>query len=87
MPQLARGARQALDYLYADLDDILEYVADNPDAVRILVHKCKRRLTEDIEPRLQRAAPSLEKKVADLEERLDRLEQQRFAVESKRHTG
>lgn len=74
MPQLGRGARQVLDYLYADLDDIFDLAKSNPETVRDLVLKCKRRLKEDIEPRLQRAAPQIEQRLAALEERIELLE-------------
>ena len=75
MPQLSRGAREVLDYLYADLDDIFDVAKNNPDIVRDLALKCKRRLKEDIEPRLQRAAPQIEQRLASVEERLSQLEQ------------
>ena len=34
MSQLRRGARQALEYINADLDSIEDYAIDNPQAVR-----------------------------------------------------
>jgi polyhydroxyalkanoate synthesis regulator phasin len=74
MAQLRRGARQALDYLYADLDDAERYAPDNPAAVRKLVRRIKERLQEEIEPMLQRAEqPSLEQRVKALEEKIEEL--------------
>jgi hypothetical protein len=74
MAQLRRGARQALDYLYADLEAIDDYAADNPAAVRKLVRRIKERLQEEVEPMLQRAEePSLERRVKALEEAVERL--------------
>jgi hypothetical protein len=76
---LKRGARQSLNYLQADLDDIIE-LAHNPTAVRKLARRCKERLAEEIEPKLQRAVPTLEARLSDLEERLRRVEEQRVVV-------
>lgn len=74
MAQLRRGARQVLDYLYADLDDADRYAPDNPAAVRKLLRRIKERLQEDIEPMLQRAEqPSLEARVKTLEEKIEQL--------------
>lgn len=69
MAQLRRGARQALDYLYADLDEADELALDNPAAVRKLIRLAKRRLQEDIEPMLQRAEqPNIEQRVKAIED-------------------
>lgn len=76
MAQLGRGARQILEYLYADLDDIFDLAKNDPDTVRDLVLKCKHRIKEEIEPRLQRAAPPIEQRLTTIEERLSQLEQQ-----------
>jgi len=74
MAQLRRGARQALEYLYADLDDIDRYALDNPAAVRKLARRIKERLQEEVEPMLQRAEqPSLEQRVKALEERIEQM--------------
>lgn len=74
MAQLRRGARQALDYLYADLDDIFEYAPDNPAAVRKLVARIRERLKEEVEPMLERAEqPSLDRRVKALEDAVERL--------------
>lgn len=74
MAQLRRGARQALDYLYADLDDIFEYAVDNPTAVRKLVKRIRERLKEEVEPMLERAEqPSLDRRVKALEDAIERL--------------
>jgi flagellar biosynthesis component FlhA len=77
---LRHGARQQLDYLEADLNEILDEIQEmawNPAAIEALVEKCKRRLRDEIEPRLQRAEPTLAQKIAELEIRLERVEQQK----------
>lgn len=74
MAQLRRGARQVLDYLYADLEAIHGYAADNPAAVRRLAQRMRERLQDDVEPMLQRSEqPPLEARVKALEERLDQM--------------
>lgn len=79
MSQLKHGARKTLNYLCADLRDIIEY-AHNPAAVQKLAQRCLERIEEEIEPHLQRAAPALDQRVTDLEERIRRLEEQRIVV-------
>lgn len=69
MAQLRRGARQALDYINADLDEIEDCAIDNPQAVRKLARRIKERLREEIQPMLQR--PSNE---TSIEARLKALE-------------
>lgn len=83
MAQLKRGARQSLEYFYADLDDIIEN-AHNPGAVRALAMKCKARMREEIEPRLQRAAPTVEEQIRELRDRVERLEREKIIVMSQR---
>lgn len=78
MPQLRPGARQALDYLVADLNDIVDLARDNPATVQDLALKCIRRLKEEIEPQLQRAAPAIERRLAALEERMKQIEQRQI---------
>jgi polyhydroxyalkanoate synthesis regulator phasin len=79
MPQLKHGARRSLNYLYADMRDILAH-AHNPGAVQRLAERCIERLEEEIEPRLQREAPALEQRLNELEERVGRLEAQKVVV-------
>ena len=69
MSQLRRGARQALEYINADLDSIEDYAIDNPQAVRKLARRIKERLRDEIEPMLRR--PSNE---TSIEARLKALE-------------
>lgn len=90
MSQLRHGARQALDNLESDLLYIKE-MAYNPHAIEALADKCLRRLREEIEPRLQRAEPTLEQRLnesiaqqleamEELRERLARVEAQKIIV-------
>lgn len=64
--QLKRGARTTLDYLESDLTELIENSHD-PVAVEMLARRIRERIKEEIEPRLQRAAPALEERVAALE--------------------
>lgn len=73
MAQLRRGARQQLDYLYADLAAMSEYAVDNPAAVQKLIRRVCERLESEIEPRLQRAEPTVEERLRTVEEKLERL--------------
>ena len=66
--QLKRGARETLLHLYSDLDYLIAEAHD-PIAVELLARRIKERIRDEIEPRLQRAVPSVE-------DRLDMLEQQ-----------
>lgn len=75
MAQLRRGARQTLDYLIADLNDAYDLVKRNPDAARTLIERSIERIRADVEPMLQRAAPSLEKRVDDIEAQIELLKQ------------
>jgi hypothetical protein len=77
--QLRRGAREQLDHLYCDLDDIERHAHDNPAAVERLVFKVRRRLQREIEPMLERAsaAPPLEDRVKALEDALEELKRER----------
>jgi nitrate/nitrite-specific signal transduction histidine kinase len=68
MAQLGYGMRQLLDQIEAQLDDLIED-RFNPAAVEAHAHKLKRRLHEDIAPRLMRAEPTIEVKLKELEER------------------
>ncbi len=81
MAQLRRGARQALESLYADLDAIDDYAPDNPAAVRKLARRIKERLQEEVEPMLQRAEqPPIEARVKALEEKIEQLLNQKPAA-------
>lgn len=73
MSQHSPGGKQALDYLIADLNDIIE-MAYNPGAVEALALKCIRRVNNDIDPKMRRAEPTLEQRIRELEERLERVE-------------
>lgn len=77
MAQLRRGARQALDYIRADLDQIEDCAIDNPQAVRKLARRIKERLRDEIEPMLQR--PSNE---TAIEARLRALESEIAAIKA-----
>lgn len=95
MSQLRHGARQALDYLSTDLDDLksilreIKKLSRNPGAVEALADKglariddnIKPRLKDEIEPRLQRAEPVTEQRLKDIEERLAKVEALRIIVE------
>lgn len=75
MAQLRRGARQALDYLMADLDSIEDYAIDNPAAVRKLARRCKERLRDELEPMLQRPTneTAIESRLKALEAKVQEL--------------
>lgn len=79
MSQLRRGARQALEYINADLDSIEDYAIDNPQAVRKLARRIKERLRDEIEPMLRR--PSNE---TSIEARLKALEDEVKALKAPR---
>lgn len=79
MSQLRYGARRTLDYLYADLREIVN-LAHNPEAVQKLARRCIERIEDEIEPKLQREAPATEKRIDDLEQRITRLEQEKVIV-------
>lgn len=70
MAQLRRGARQTLDAIYADLNEIIDCATDDPHLVETLARRVIRRIAEDVEPKLQREAPALEQRVAMIEELL-----------------
>jgi hypothetical protein len=67
------GARRALDYMEADLRDMIDH-AHEPGLVEKLARACLRRLSEDFDPLLNRAAPSVEKQIEDILQRLDLIE-------------
>lgn len=67
------GARRALDYMEADLRDILEH-SHEPRLVEKLAQACLRRLTDDFDPLLNRAAPAVDQQIAELARRLEALE-------------
>jgi plasmid stabilization system protein ParE len=67
------GARRALDYMEADLKDIIEHCHE-PGLVEKLARACLRRLSEDFDPLLNRAAPSIERQLEDITDRLEKLE-------------
>lgn len=67
--QLKRGARETLDHLYSDLEYILQNSHD-PIAVEKLARRIRERIQEEIEPRLQRAAPTVEQRIETLEQQV-----------------
>lgn len=67
------GARRALDYMEADLREIIEH-SHEPGLVEKLARACLRRLSEDFDPLLNRAAPSTEARLEDILQRLEVLE-------------
>jgi hypothetical protein len=73
MAQLRWGARQTLDAINADLNDIIDLATDDPHTVRRLAERIIRRIREEIEPKLQREAPALEQRIAALEEQMKEL--------------
>lgn len=73
MAQLRWGARRTLDAIYADLHDILDLATDDPHTVRKLANRIMRRISDEIEPKLQREAPALEQRIATLEEQVREL--------------
>lgn len=67
------GARRALDYMEADLRDIIEH-SHEPGLVERLARACLRRLSEDFDPLLNRAAPAVEQRFEELARRIEQLE-------------
>ena len=67
------GARRALDYMQADLQDIIEH-SHEPGLVERLARACLRRLSEDFDPLLNRAAPATEQRFEELAQRIAVLE-------------
>lgn len=88
MPQLTRGARRALDRIRAELNDIRAFLTVaharakfNPDFSREQMDKAQesikridQRLTDELEPLLERQAPQYEQRLAELEQRITALE-------------
>lgn len=85
--QLARGARQALNRVEDQGEDIREavrlldahrydpvYVHDRVMEIEDAVAKLFRHLREDVEPLLIRRDPGLENRLAEIEERIAALE-------------
>lgn len=67
------GARRALDYMEADLREMLAH-SHEPRLVERLAAACLRRLSEDFDPLLNRAAPSVEQQLREVFQRLEVLE-------------
>lgn len=67
------GARRALDYMEADLREMIEH-SHEPRLVERLAQACLRRLSDDFDPLLNRAAPAIERQIEDLVQRLEILE-------------
>lgn len=65
MAQLRHGAREALDHLESELLYIKD-MAYNPEAVEALVDKCLAIMREKIEPRLQRAEPTIQQQINEM---------------------
>jgi len=73
MAQLRWGARRTLDAIYDDLRDIMELATDDPRTVQQLANRIIRRISDEIEPKLQRETPALEQRVTALEEQIRQL--------------
>jgi len=73
MAQLRWGARRTLDAIYDDLRDIMELATDDPRTVQQLANRIIRRISDEIEPKLQRETPALEQRVTALEEQFRQL--------------
>lgn len=77
--QLKRGARETLDILYSDIETILR-LSHDPLAVEQLARRIRDRIRDDVEPRLQRAAPTIEQRVEALEKRVGELTERKVIV-------
>ncbi len=73
MAQLRWGARRTLDAIYDDLRDIIDLATDDPRTVQQLANRIIRRISDEIEPKLQRETPALEQRVTALEEQIREL--------------
>lgn len=74
--QLRRGADQLLSDLYTDLDSIEDMALDNPQAVRTLARRMRKRMREDLYKMLLRAdgaQPSIEERFEALEQQIAEL--------------
>jgi hypothetical protein len=75
--QLKRGARETLDIIYSDLETILS-LSHDPLAVEQLARRIRDRVRDDVEPRLQRAAPTVEQRLETLERQMAELQERKI---------
>jgi CRP-like cAMP-binding protein len=75
--QLKRGARETLDIIYSDLETILN-LSHDPLAVEQLARRIRDRVRDDVEPRLQRAAPTVEQRLETLERQMAELQERKI---------
>lgn len=92
MPQLAKGGRELLDLLEADLAaatremlDAIELLPTNRGAAQDCCSRAltrlaaaRKRVQEKLPPYLEREAPKLEQRVADLERAVEQLQQRQI---------
>lgn len=87
MTQLARGARNAIQRVEDEYDEIVDacklakehsldprYVRDRLEEILDAVARGKRRLRDEVEPLLIRRDPATEQRLAEIEERLASVE-------------
>lgn len=82
MAQMRPGARQLLDYIYADLDEAFKNTCD-PSVQRLLA-SVERRILKELEPLLERATPqepSAEMRERAIQQELRELREWRKSIE------
>ncbi len=77
--QLKRGARETLDIVYSDIETILR-LSHDPLAVEQLARRIRDRIRDEVEPRLQRAAPTIEQRLEKLEKEVSELNDRKLIV-------